>query len=435
MRQTNSQIPPELRQVSNLFSDHFRTLNKDQITILNLIAMTFAKSIGLILLAQAARLSETETEDIVGDLVKSSLVIVRENRYLVHDVTRDAILSRLSVRQLKEIRKRLAEAIFEILKERLRFDGEWCISNAEDVPVLKPEVENMVGAIKWALTENHRNLAVELYHLSDHALVTFGYFDEAIDVCAEVIRKTAKLAPNRAAEWKATTLAYIHWLRGQLTEARDLANSALTMSRNLRDPMRVAESKLMLADIYMYEGKLDQAKVLFEESMVTFRRRHHKMNLARALNDYADYWNDMLQDPHRALPLCQESFRLYTQMKDDEGITLSQMTMLDALIALGEYDASEKLLKDLRSLSERVGRPDMQPQIDWSEATMREGQGDYAIQQGKTKNGYRYYRVANSMAKRAKMLFSQFKFRSEVLEMDKILRRLERKSKSLNLEV
>jgi primosomal protein N' len=159
------------------------------------------------------------------------------------------------------------------------------------------------------------------------------------------------------------------------------------------------------------------------------------MNLARALNDYADYWNDMLQDPHRALPLCQESFRLYTQMKDDEGITLSQMTMLDALIALGEYDASEKLLKDLRSLSERVGRPDMQPQIDWSEATMREGQGDYAIQQGKTKNGYRYYRVANSMAKRAKMLFSQFKFRSEVLEMDKILRRLERKSKSLNLEV
>jgi hypothetical protein len=77
----------------------------------------------------------------------------------------------------------------------------------------------------------------------------------------------------------------------------------------------------------------------------------------------------------------------------------------------------------------------MQPQIDWSEATMREGQGDYAIQQGKTKNGYRYYRVANSMAKRAKMLFSQFKFRSEVLEMDKILRRLERKSKSLNLEV
>ena len=109
---------------------------------------------------------------------------------------------------------------------------------------------------------------------------------------------------------------------------------------------------------------------------------------------------------------------------------MAQPPLCDIYIGLGEYDKAEAMLQPMRAAATKLGRPDFEPQVDWSEAELREKQGDALVKKSKRK-ALAYYRMGAAAAARGRKAFAQVRLPHETKELQAIEQRLRRKIKKL----
>lgn len=437
-------ISPELNEVYTLLEDHFQPLAPAELSLLNLIAANFGKSISLTILAQTARLSELETETLLGNLVKAALVTPSGGRYSIHDVVREALLARLPTPELAQTRLQISEGLEQYLTQKLPFEGRWCVAPPAMWRELEPDFENCLGAIRWCLANSHIRLAWNFFRLVDYPLGSLGYWDQEAQICQEIISQAGDIDLGQTAWWKANVLGFIHWERNETKEAHSLAQEAREAFATLDDSLGMAEVNLLKANIITYElaeaklkkPNIDEALVaearnLFEQAIAAFEAHYDYRNLARALGDFTDYWYFLLEHYDVALPYCQRSIEIYTQLNDEESLILAQPPLCDIYIGLGEYAKAEAMLAPMREVAGKLGRPDFEPQVDWAEADLREKQGDAQRARKSRRKALAFYRKGLTAATRCRKAFAKVKlpYEAEVLQAQE--RRLKRKIRQL----
>jgi tetratricopeptide (TPR) repeat protein len=435
-------VSPELNEVQNLLEDHFQPLRPTELALLNLIAVNLGKSISLKVLAPAAQLSELEAETTIGSLIKVQLVTRTGERYSIHDVIRDAVLRRLSSAEIDRLGVRLSKSLEEHLTEKLPFEGRWCVAPPAVWRELESDFESCLGAIRWCLASGHRQLAWNLYRLVDYPLGSLGYWDQETQICKEVIARAGEIDPGQTAWWKALVLGYIHWQRMEYEEARALAQEALQAFATRNDLLGIADVNLLIANIITYKLKdaqaradnyeelVGQARSLFEQAIATFEAHHNLRSLAHALGDFTDYWYYLLERYDVALPYCHRSIEIFAQLGDEEGWVMAQPPLCDIYSGLGEFAQAEGMLGPMREAVHKLGRPDIEPHVDWSEAELREKQGDAFAKKNKRK-ALAYYRRGREAATRCRKAFAQVKMPHEVRELQLQEQRIKRKIKKL----
>jgi len=437
-------LSPDLNEVHTLLEDHFQPLAPAELSLLDLIAANFGKSINLTILAQAVQLSELETETVLGNLVKAALVIPTGGRYSIHDVVRDALLARLPTPELAQTRLQISKGLEQYLTQKLPFEGRWCIAPPAVWRELEPDFENCLGAIRWCLANSHIRLAWNFFRLVDYPLGSLGYWDQEAQICQEIIAQVGDIDLGQTAWWKANVLGFIHWERGESKEAHSLAQEAREAFAALNDPLGMAEVNLLKANIITYElaeaklkhPKIDgalatQARDLFEQAITAAEVHHDHRILAHALGDFTDYWYFLLERYDVALPYCQRSIEIYTQLGDEESLILAQPPLCDIYIGMGDYAKAEAMLEPMREAARQLGRPDFEPQVDWSEAKLREKQGDAQRARKSKRKALAFYRKGLTAATRCRKAFTKVKlpYEAEVLKAQE--RRLKSKIRHL----
>jgi tetratricopeptide (TPR) repeat protein len=438
-------VSPELDQVHTLLENHFQPLTPKEIVLLNTIANNFGKSIRLAFLANIAQLSELEAETALGNLVRAALVTSSNGYYAVHDIIREALLVRMPAKENLRLKLQIAKNLEVFLESRLSFEGRWCVAPPKAWHEVEPEFDNCMGAIQWCLEHSHLKLAWNLYRLIDYPLGNLGYWDQEDQICKEVIAKAGYFDPGQTAWWKLNTLAFTHWERDETDEAEALTQEAWEIFSGLNDKIGIGEAVLMKANILVYKLKHDakknlarykemlaQTQFLFEQAIATFESQKDLRNLARAEGDFADYWYYSCDRPEIALTHCQRSIGIYSQLDEEEGLTLSQPPLCDIYISLGDLVKAEAMLEPMRLAARKLGRPDFEPQVDWSEADLREHQGDKLIRKKNKRKALAFYRKSLKAATRCKEAFVRIRMPFEARELLMQERRLKSKIKKLS---
>jgi tetratricopeptide (TPR) repeat protein len=434
-------VPPERVQVNELLEDHFQPLTPVEKRVLDGLAAGFGKALTLPLLAAAAGLDELEVETSLGGLVKAALVGVGAGRYTIHDVVREAVIRRLPAGELRRLRLNLAQSLERHLAGRLAFEGRWCVSPPSVWREVEAEFENCLGAIRWSLEAGERRLAWNLFRLVDYPLGSLGYWDEEVAVCQQVIAACGDLDPGQTAWWKALVLGFTHWQRNETQPAEALAEEAGHAFAALDDEPGLADVQLFRANILTYRlmempprsrqrpAGIAEARELFEQAIAVFERRQLTRNLAHALGDYADYWDMLAGRPERALEYCRRSVELYTRFGDEEGLTLAQPSLCDIYINLGRLAEAEAMLPAMRVAVERLGRPEIIPQVDWSEAALRLAQGEAP---GTPKRrALKFFRQGLAAATRSRLAYARLNLPYEVRVLQGLERRLRNRLRKL----
>jgi ATP/maltotriose-dependent transcriptional regulator MalT len=106
---------------------------------------------------------------------------------------------------------------------------------------------------------------------------------------------------------------------------------------------------------------------------------------------------------------------------------MAQPPLCDIYIGLGQYTKAEAMLQSMREEARRLGRPDFEPQVDWSEAELREKQGDNQLAHKNKRKALAYYRKSLIVATRCRKAFAQVKLPYETRVLQKQEQRLKRK--------
>jgi tetratricopeptide (TPR) repeat protein len=110
-------------------------------------------------------------------------------------------------------------------------------------------------------------------------------------------------------------------LAGNFEQARTLLQQSLMVGRELGplERHRNSQTLLFLGDVILNQGDSDQAKILYQESMVVLGETQNKNLLAYAIRRVGQLASDQ-GDSQRGAELCKESLNLNMEVGDRRGV-------------------------------------------------------------------------------------------------------------------
>jgi predicted ATPase/class 3 adenylate cyclase/Tfp pilus assembly protein PilF len=291
--------------------------------------------------------------DILQSLVDKSLLHHTRGRYWMLETIREFAFERLNtLGETEQLRRKHANwyaSHARVLEEQRRTED----ASASALAGLERDVNNFRAALRFRLDNQEYTDALELACDLQGLWRWRGYASEGRRWLSEGLAAEGDI--SRPIEARSLHLAGIlARLQGDLADAKTLHEQHLDLSRQERDPSRVADALKNLGIVCTLRGEHEQARNYFHESLASYEAsgdlsgtagvRHALANLAGIEGDLA-----------AARKLHEENLRL-NRTRRDLGLTASTLNNLGYTALLQrDYDAADRCLSESLTLYQRLG--------------------------------------------------------------------------------
>jgi tetratricopeptide (TPR) repeat protein len=228
----------------------------------------------------------------------------------------------------------------------------------EDYDALEQEKDNLLSAMDVAFKKQDWESVIGIGFILGlpvtGMLAVHGYWDEAIRRNQQALRAARESSSENDVSNFAHNAAVIHQYRGEIEEARLLYNESLEINRRLGNEVGIANSLHELARLAYGEGKLEEARRLYHESLEISQRLDNQNGIAITQHQLA-----LLAHGEGEL---EEAGRLYHEslaIKKQLGKQVSIATTLHQLARLaddqGNPDEARRLYHESLEINKRFG--------------------------------------------------------------------------------
>ncbi|HEX6482738.1 MAG TPA: tetratricopeptide repeat protein [Ktedonobacteraceae bacterium] len=182
-----------------------------------------------------------------------------------------------------------------------------------------------------------------------------GDYDQAEKLAGENLGQFREIGDTRGSAFALEILGMVAWNRGNLSSAQALLQEALALYKQTNDRDGMVNSLLALAWLLRSQGEYTRARVLCEESLALSDNLGDTRRVADARLLMAQMLFDTQAAPTTARSQVEDVLVLYRQVEDKEGIAacfhlLGQITLLH-----GETEEASSWFKQSVALHKELG--------------------------------------------------------------------------------
>ena len=307
-----------------------------------------------------------EILDLLTLLVEQSMVAVESHqggatRYRILVPIREYAEERLIQRGEAEGTRRRHAAYFLAMAERAeprlsgRDAGFW-------FGRLSSEHDNLGAALAWLLS-GAAGGAPERAELADWAMRLATALWLFWEVHGHVSEGRGWLEAALAADAGASagvrgralgTAGWMAMWQGELERARALLEESVGLCRQLGDKPAVAGALHKLSTAALFQGDLGRARTLFEESVALWREFGDRARIAEPLNALGTVLLEQ-GDPERATTLFEESLEIGRASEDQLSTARALYSLAYAALERGEYGPAMALIAESMDIFQQLG--------------------------------------------------------------------------------
>ncbi|HXD08595.1 MAG TPA: adenylate/guanylate cyclase domain-containing protein [Anaerolineales bacterium] len=283
--------------------------------------------------------------DVLTQLVNKSLVVVVEHaqsgetRYRMLETIRQYAREKLQEAGGGEFVRDKHLAYFVKLVE----EAEHELYSSNQVfwfNKLDDELDNFRIAMEWALIANVE-LGLQIASIPWRFWNVRGYPIELGDWFKQLLERHSTI--NILHAQALAIYSVWHFQRGNFPETIRLAEQSLQMAHTLADRQTEAFSLNFLGAFNMLQGNVVEGMTLLKESLSIYRTLGDKIGQADTLRFLATA-NSSLSE--RRTDLCEEAIRLYRELGDLSGITVSLINLARLTMWAGDFSSAAPLLEE-----------------------------------------------------------------------------------------
>jgi tetratricopeptide (TPR) repeat protein len=212
-------------------------------------------------------------------------------------------------------------------------------------------------ALERCRQSGDREIEVDVTNKLATALKDRGAFDRALNLYRQAADLAGELGAERDLAWALHNMGKIHYLRGQLAEARGFAERAQAAYERLGDRLGRALTRNVIANIHRDLGDLAGAHQIYSENLVLYRQYGSRFGEAFCLSNLGDLMREEGRLP-KAIAAYEQALALArtTGNRFGEGIYTTRLAEVHR--ATGEYarglalaDAARRLWEAIRNSS------------------------------------------------------------------------------------
>jgi DNA-binding CsgD family transcriptional regulator/tetratricopeptide (TPR) repeat protein len=267
---------------------------------------------------------------------KSTIRLNGDDRYDLHELLRQYTADKLSADEARTVANQHLDYFLK-LTEQAEVHQYGPVHKAW-LDRLDRELNNVRAALSWALDggagESGLRMVAALRSFWDyrgHFLEGFTWSERLLAIAQEVSPSVRAKALERAADLAVDI--------GRTERAKALCTEALTLARDINDPLTVARAFSHLGRMYRDAGQFTQAVEPLDESLALFRTLDDPYGLSHALRRRA-WLAKNLEDYAYAQTLLEESLLRDRAAGDKTAIAWSLYILGDVLVLQGR-DFSE----------------------------------------------------------------------------------------------
>ena len=321
-------------------------------------------------------ISPDDILDLLTQLVNKSLVVVME--YSQSGETRYRMLE--TIRQYT--REKLQEAGGgEFVRDKhltyfvkLVEEAEHELYSSNQVfwfNKLDDELDNFRMAMEWALIANVE-LGLQIASIPWRFWNARGYPIELGDWFKQLLERHSII--NILHAQALAIYSVWHFQRGNFPETIRLAEQSLQMAHTLSDRQTEAFSLNFLGAFHMLQGNVAEGMTLLKQSLSIYRTLGDKIGQADTLRFLATANSSF---PERRTDLCEEAIRLYRELGDLSGITVSLINLTRLTMWAGDFSSAAAMLEEAIMTSRKLGNQYNEVEALLTTGTLTYWRGDY----------------------------------------------------------
>ena len=149
-------------------------------------------------------------------------------------------------------------------------------------------------------------------------------------------------------------IAGILWYyKGELDQAFEYIERALTLAKESKMKFHIAFSKMHKAVYFSFKGELDRSIIINKQSLALFKELNNKPFIATILNNLAGIYLAK-GELERALECSEQSLALYTELWDLIPIATTHDFLIHILIEKGDLKRAQESLNQLEQLNNQL---------------------------------------------------------------------------------
>jgi tetratricopeptide (TPR) repeat protein len=293
---------------------------------------------------------------LLASLRAKSLVRQAENgRYDLHEVIRQYAFAHLTEHPLKdEPHTRHCEYYLNIVRERecLLKSG----AQQEAIRQLTGEIDNIRSAWSWAI--DHEN-----YDQLEQAGRGFGWYLEITGLYREGIEELDRLVqalkagrPNdqrrRILGLMLIHQALLYFRKGEFDQARRLYEESILILRPVGEQALLADALVILGTVLHLQGEYARAKSLLEEGLGYARQCSERWFEAWAIFNLG-HIDGLIGRYKPGYDQMMEGLVMWRELGDPQAIALGLNFLIPAMISLGRYEEAKAFMYESIALSEQ----------------------------------------------------------------------------------
>jgi tetratricopeptide (TPR) repeat protein len=322
------------------------TLTDDARTAFLNLSACFAETTGLELLSMLNKISESETEDRLEQLVLRSLVNREGDRYGLHALLRDYGRGELGD-DLSGVQDRLIDSI-TIYTEKYNQITQ------EHLNHLEAELDNLLNGLEYARNTEKSDQVFRVSFPIFKFLGIRGFWNEQIEVGRVAILLAGKIQNLGALFAFTHNIAVVLGNQGRLKEANLLFSQNINFIGNVEDKSDIATSFHQFGILVYLQGDKDSALKYYYQSLKIWCEAGNKAGIASALHQIGIVLQDQGKHPIANKRYCQ-SLKIWCEIDDRPGIS-SSLAQLSVLACIqGDYDKSGEYCSKSLEISQELG--------------------------------------------------------------------------------
>ena len=217
---------------------------------------------------------------------------------------------------------------------------------------LENEHDNIRAALRWTLN-NAPEIAARLAAAIRHLWTIHGHLHEGRSWSAEILSRNIDMSD--AIRWEVLTVyGNLSQFQGDVEKAEVLYEESLTVSTRSADKLQISQSLRGLAALAYMRDDFDLAKSLIERSIELSRAANDEFGLAASFARLADVAN--AEDDFRAArDLSAKALAIYRKLDYKEGISAKLNNLGAAVFALGDYEEARKCFDEALATAIELG--------------------------------------------------------------------------------
>jgi predicted ATPase/DNA-binding CsgD family transcriptional regulator len=299
------------------------------------------------LLQQLTQYDEQQLLLLMKELIAAQLVVEESAEQFAfrHALTRQVVYADLLVRERKALHRTIADMMDHVYTatldahladlsyhffeagawEKALAYGQRAGDQAYRLYAPRTAIEQVTRALDAA---QHASIIppATLYRLRGRASETLGDFEQArLDY--ETTMQMAQGAGDRQMEWQALCDSGFLWTGRDYTKAGSFFQQALTLARDMDDPLTLAHSLNRLGNWHLNIEQPREALHYHQEALTLFQQAHDSQGIAQTC-DLLGMTNSLGGDLLQGTAYYKQAIALFQELDDRQGLASSLATLM-----------------------------------------------------------------------------------------------------------